>query len=64
MAETGSISEAEMLKTFNCGVGMILVVAEEQTETLQNMLAEAGEAVHVMGKVTQEAGITYTGRML
>ena len=64
MAETGSISEAEMLKTFNCGVGMILVVAEDQAETLQNMLVEAGEAVHVMGKVTQEAGITYTGRML
>lgn len=64
MAETGSISEAEMLKTFNCGVGMILVVAEDQAETLQNLLAEAGEAVHVMGKVTQEAGITYTGRML
>ena len=64
MAEVGSISEAEMLKTFNCGVGMILVVAEDQAERLQNMLTEAGEVVYAMGKVTQEAGITYTGQML
>ena len=64
MAEVGSISEAEMLKTFNCGVGMILVVAEDQAERLQNMLTEAGEVVYPMGKVTHEAGITYTGQML
>ena len=64
MAEVGSISEAEMLKTFNCGVGMILVVAQDQAEWLQNMLTEAGEVVYPMGKVTHEAGITYTGQML
>lgn len=64
MAETGSISETEMLKTFNCGVGMILVVAADQADALNSLLREAGETVYPMGHVTSGAGVEYSGRLL
>jgi len=64
MAEVGSIAEAEMLKTFNCGIGMILVCDADQADALTNLLAEAGETVHRIGTVTETAGVQYQGALL
>ena len=64
MSQIGSISETEMLKTFNCGVGMILVVAADQADSLQKLLTDAGETVYPMGHVTTAAGVEYTGQLL
>jgi len=64
MAQIGGMSQAEMLKTFNCGVGMILVVAADQADALQKLLSDAGETVYPMGRVTAGAGVEYTGQLL
>ncbi|MEX0307726.1 MAG: phosphoribosylformylglycinamidine cyclo-ligase [Ruegeria sp.] len=64
MAETGGIAEAEMLKTFNCGIGMIVVCAAEQVDDLTTLLAEAGESVTRIGSVTAAPGVTYSGKLL
>jgi phosphoribosylformylglycinamidine cyclo-ligase len=59
----GGIAESEMLKTFNSGIGMVLVVAADRADTLRALLTEAGETVYSLGQVTQGAGIRYSGAL-
>ncbi|MDQ7017050.1 MAG: phosphoribosylformylglycinamidine cyclo-ligase [Gammaproteobacteria bacterium] len=47
----GNISDEEMLRTFNCGIGMVLVVAAEALESTLTQLAEAGEEVWHIGEI-------------
>jgi phosphoribosylformylglycinamidine cyclo-ligase len=51
LAATGNIAEAEMLRTFNCGVGMIVVVAPERAEAVAEIFAREGESVSRLGEV-------------
>lgn len=64
LAETADMAEAELLKTFNCGIGMMLVVAEDRAEALTALLAGQGETVHRIGRIVPGAGVAYTGRLL
>ncbi len=64
MAQTGGIAESEMLKTFNCGIGMIVVCAADQADDLTTLLAEAGESVARIGTVTAAPGVAYSGKLL
>ena len=56
LAEAGRIAEDEMFRTFNCGIGMAVVAAPEAAETLEGVLAEAGERVYRIGSVEEAAG--------
>jgi len=64
LVQTGGMSEAELLKTFNAGIGMVLVVAADKVEELTVRLATAGETVRKIGVVGQGAGVRYTGTLL
>ncbi|MCL3882791.1 phosphoribosylformylglycinamidine cyclo-ligase [Marivita sp. GX14005] len=64
LARSGSLDEAEMLKTFNCGIGMVLIVAEDRADALTNLLRDTGETVHRIGTVTEGQGIHYSGTLL
>ncbi|QXT38737.1 phosphoribosylformylglycinamidine cyclo-ligase [Gymnodinialimonas ceratoperidinii] len=64
LAQEGGLAEAELLKTFNAGLGMVLVVAEEAVEGLTWTLQEAGESVHRIGTVTAGEGVRYSGALL
>ena len=64
LAETGGLEQAELLKTFNAGIGMVLVVAADQADALTTLLTDAGEAVHQLGAVTKGNGVSYTGALL
>ena len=64
MAETGGIAEAEMLKTFNCGIGMILSVSADRADALTEVLEGEGETVSRLGSVTPGEGMRYSGKLL
>ena len=64
LAETAGMEQAELLKTFNCGIGMILVVAEDRAGALADLLAEQGETVTVLGEVVPGQGVAYRNRLL
>ncbi|PHQ96786.1 MAG: phosphoribosylformylglycinamidine cyclo-ligase [Marinosulfonomonas sp.] len=64
LAETAGMAEAELLKTFNAGIGMVLVVAADRADSLKYLLNDAGEQVHVLGRVTSEQGVRYSGALL
>ncbi|MCB1365098.1 MAG: phosphoribosylformylglycinamidine cyclo-ligase [Rhodobacteraceae bacterium] len=61
MQQVGGIAAPEMLKTFNCGIGMIVVCEAGRADDLAALLAEAGEGVHRIGRVCNGRGVTYTG---
>jgi phosphoribosylformylglycinamidine cyclo-ligase len=51
MMETANIERSEMYRTFNCGVGMILVVDQADVERSISLLSEAGESAFVIGEI-------------
>ena len=63
LREAGGMEEAELLKTFNCGIGMIAVVDAARADALTDLLEGEGERVHRIGHVTQGAGIRYSGNL-
>lgn len=64
LATTAKMAEPELLKTFNCGIGMILVVATDRADALAALLREAGETVTQIGTVTAGQGVSYRGSLL
>jgi phosphoribosylformylglycinamidine cyclo-ligase len=64
LASTANMSEPELLKTFNCGIGMILVVAEDRADHLTQLLQGEGETVTRLGTITEGQGVIYKGRLL
>ena len=64
LAETANMAEPELLKTFNCGIGMICVVSADRAAALKALLEAAGESVTVIGTVTEGQGVAYTGKLL
>ncbi|MBS0122803.1 phosphoribosylformylglycinamidine cyclo-ligase [Thetidibacter halocola] len=64
MRGVGDIAEAEMLKTFNCGIGMVAVVAADRADALTDLLTQAGETVLRLGHVTDTPGMHYEGRLV
>lgn len=62
LQDQGSIEQAEMARTFNCGVGMVIAVAEENVEAVTNKLQAAGEVVVTVGHTAEgERGCTVRG---
>ncbi len=63
LASEGGLDQAELLKTFNAGIGMVLVVAPDRAEALTAVLRAAGEQVYPLGHVSEGAGMRYSGTL-
>jgi len=64
LATTANMSEPELLKTFNCGIGMIVVVGADRAEQITALLRDQGETVVNMGRIVQGDGVIYKGKLL
>jgi phosphoribosylformylglycinamidine cyclo-ligase len=49
LREAGRVPTDDMLRTFNCGLGMIVVVAQKDAAVVAKTLTDAGESVHEIG---------------
>jgi phosphoribosylformylglycinamidine cyclo-ligase len=49
--EMGKIDETEMLRVFNCGIGLILVVPSDQAEAVCDSAINCGEEASILGKI-------------
>lgn len=47
----GNVTDEEMHRTFNCGIGMILAVGKDDADEVKNILQECGEEVFVIGEL-------------
>ncbi len=56
LQQQGGVIEAEMWRTFNCGVGMIVCVAEDQADQALTLLREAGETAWRVGEIAAGQG--------
>lgn len=66
LAEQGNVAELELLRTFNCGIGMIAVVESGAAEAVSRVLTDAGESVAVLGEVIPVQGehrVVYNGHL-
>ncbi|EPX85947.1 phosphoribosylformylglycinamidine cyclo-ligase [Rubellimicrobium thermophilum DSM 16684] len=63
LREAGGIAEAEMLRTFNCGIGMVAVVAPDRLDAIASLLGERGERAVLLGVVAPGGGVRYEGRL-
>jgi phosphoribosylaminoimidazole synthetase len=55
LARTGGISESEMRRTFNCGIGFILIASPSQASEALAALMEAGETAFICGDLAKTA---------
>jgi phosphoribosylformylglycinamidine cyclo-ligase len=65
LSREGGIEEREMLRTFNCGVGMLVAVAPADADKLVAHLIDAGETAAIVGHLTIRAGepVTFQGAL-
>ncbi len=56
LQKLGRIDRAEMYRTFNCGIGLVIIVPEIDVETVVSRLRGAGETAFVIGRVEEQKG--------
>ena len=47
----GGVAESEMLRTFNCGVGMVVCVGSADADVAQRLLSDQGEQTWRLGRI-------------
>ena len=61
---TGDINEIEMLRVFNCGIGMVIVISPEDVESVTASLTQSGEKVYMIGNIVNRKGDEHQTRLI
>ncbi|MDA0820839.1 MAG: phosphoribosylformylglycinamidine cyclo-ligase [Proteobacteria bacterium] len=65
LARTGPVEPTELLRTFNCGIGMIMIVPANDAAEISNRLTELGENVFAIGEIGEgvPTEVIYRGKL-
>lgn len=66
LASAGGVVQNEMLRTFNCGIGMVVVVSPNESNAVTQAFARAGEKAMMLGSVIKASGaerVVYDGKL-
>jgi phosphoribosylformylglycinamidine cyclo-ligase len=67
LAEQGGVAAPEMLRTFNCGIGMVVVVPAKEAKAVAAAFRRAGEKVVTLGTIRNRKGkepqVSYSGAL-
>jgi phosphoribosylformylglycinamidine cyclo-ligase len=66
LASQGQVGEAEMLRTFNCGIGMVVVLDPAAAHAATDLFTADGETVVQLGEVvkqSRDARVSFRGRL-
>lgn len=63
LAEAAGIAEGELLRTFNCGIGMVLAIAPGRADEILRHLNEQGAGALPIGRIVTGEGVTFSGRL-
>jgi phosphoribosylformylglycinamidine cyclo-ligase len=66
LATEGSIAQSEMLRTFNCGIGMVVVASRKEADAVVKAFTDAGETVAMLGSITKASDgttVAYDGKL-
>ncbi len=61
LSDIGDVNKFEMLKTFNCGIGMTIICSPSSTDTVFSLLQKIGEQPIIIGHVTNSGKVEYYG---
>ena len=56
LQQAGNVEQQEMYRTFNCGIGMVVIIDKQDAEAVQQFLAEQGETVYRLGEIRERNG--------
>ena len=56
LQKAGNVETQEMYRTFNCGIGMVVIIAKEDADAVQAFLSEQGETVYRLGVIRERNG--------
>ena len=52
-AQAGDLAPSDLAETFNCGIGMVVVVESESAQAIMDMLTSSGETVYKLGVLAE-----------
>ena len=64
LSSAGGVSQDEMLKTFNCGIGMTVICSQASKNAVFSLLEKNGERPTLIGEVTDTKKVHYSGNLL